>query len=66
MWLWIVNLANRLAQAVEYARESFTNYTIQESKFIPAKNEWLYDGSVQKKSPNVFFLFLVTNDDQEV
>jgi hypothetical protein len=28
MWLWIVNLANRLAQEAEYARESFTNYTI--------------------------------------
>ena len=27
MWLWIVNLANKLAQAVEYVRESFTNYT---------------------------------------
>jgi hypothetical protein len=39
MWLWIVNSANRLEQAVEYARESFTNYTIRESKYIPAKNE---------------------------
>jgi hypothetical protein len=28
MWLWIVNSANRLAQVVEYARESFTKYTI--------------------------------------
>jgi hypothetical protein len=28
MWLWIVNSTNKLAQAVEYARESFTNYFI--------------------------------------
>ena len=39
MWLWIVNSANRLVQAAEYARESFMNYTIQESKYILAKNE---------------------------
>jgi hypothetical protein len=37
MWLWIVNSAYRLAQAVEYARESFTNFTIRESKYISAK-----------------------------
>jgi hypothetical protein len=65
MWLWIVNSANRLAQAAEYARESFTNYTIRESKYIPAKNERLYDGSAQKQSPDVFFLFLVKNGDIE-
>jgi hypothetical protein len=65
MWLWIVNSANRLAQAAEYTRESFTNYTIQESKYIPAKNERLYDGSARKQSPDVFLLFLVKNDDQE-
>jgi hypothetical protein len=65
MWLWIVNLANRLAQAAEYARESFTNYTIRESKYIPAKNERLYDGSARKQSPDVFLLFLVKNGDTE-
>jgi hypothetical protein len=60
-----VNSANRLAQAAEYARESFTNYTIRESKYIPAKNERLYDGSAWTQSPDVFLLFLVKNDDQE-
>ena len=35
MWLWIVNSANRLRQAVEYAKESFT---ILVSKYILAKN----------------------------
>jgi hypothetical protein len=63
--LWIVNSANRLVQAAEYARESFTNYTIRESKYIPAKNERLYDGSARKQSPDVFLLFLVKNDDTE-
>ena len=65
MWLWIVNSANRLVQAAEYARESFMNYTIQESKYILAKNEWLYDGSARKQSPDVFVLFLVKNGDIE-
>jgi hypothetical protein len=65
MWLWIVNSANRLAQAAEYARESFTNYTIRESKYIPAKNERLYDGSAWKQLPDVFLLFLVKNNDTE-
>jgi hypothetical protein len=65
MWLWIVNSANRLVQVAEYARESFTNYTIRESKYIPAKNERLYDGSARKQSPDVFLLFLVKNDDTE-
>jgi hypothetical protein len=39
-----VDSENWLVQAVEYAKESFTNYTIRESKYIPAKNERLYDG----------------------
>jgi hypothetical protein len=65
MWLWIVNSANRLAQAAEYARESFTNYTIRESKYRPQNNERLYDASVRKQSPDVFLLFLVKNDDTE-
>jgi hypothetical protein len=65
MWLWIVNSANRLVQAAECARESFTNYTIRESKYIPAKNEQLYDGSARKQSLDVFLLFLVKNDDTE-
>jgi hypothetical protein len=66
MWLWIVNSANRLAQAVEYARESFTNYAIRESKYIPSKNERLYDGTARKQSPDVFLLFLVKKGDKEV
>jgi hypothetical protein len=65
MWLWIVNSAKRLVQAAEYARESFTNYTIRESKYIPAKNERLYDGYAQKQSPDVFLLLLVKNGDIE-
>jgi hypothetical protein len=65
MWLWIVNSANRLAQATEYARESFTNYSIRESKYIPAKNERLYDGTVRKQSLDVFLLFLVKKGDRE-
>jgi hypothetical protein len=65
MWLWIVNSGNRLAQAAEYARESFTNYTIQESKYIPAKNERLYDNSARKQSLDVFLLFLVKKGDKE-
>jgi hypothetical protein len=52
-------------QAAEYARESFTNYTIRESKYIQEKNERLYDGSARKQSPDVFLLFLVKNDDTE-
>ena len=60
-----MNLANRLKQAAEYAKESFTKYTILVSKYIPAKNERLYDGSARKQSPNVFLLFLVKNDDRE-
>jgi hypothetical protein len=45
IWLWIVNSENRLTQAAEYAKESFMNYTIRDSKYIPTKNERLYDGS---------------------
>ena len=65
MWLWIVNLANELAQAIEYARESFTNYSIQESKYIPAKNERLYDRTTRKQSLDVFLLFLMKKGDRE-
>jgi hypothetical protein len=65
MWLWIVNSTNRLEQAAEYAKESFTNYTIRESKYIPEKNERLYDGSARKQSPDVFLLFMVKNGDTE-
>ena len=61
-----MNLANRLAQATEYARESFMNYTIWNSKYISTKNEWLYDGSARKQSLDVFFLLLVKNGDTEV
>jgi hypothetical protein len=65
IWLWIVNSANRLAQAAEHVKESFTNYTIRESKYILAKSERLYDGSAQKQSPDVFLLFLVKKGDTE-
>ena len=65
MWLWIVILANRLRQAVEYAKESFMNYTILVSKFILAKNKKLYDGSARKQSLDVFHLILVKSDDRE-
>ena len=65
MWLWIVNSANRLAQVVEYARESFTNYTIRESKYISARNERLYDGLAWKQSSDVFLLLLVKNGKRE-
>ena len=50
MWLWIVNLTNRLVQVVEYAKESYINFTIRESKYIPSKNEQLYDGLAWKQS----------------
>jgi hypothetical protein len=43
IWVWIVNSPNRLAQAVEYAELNFTSYAIIQSKYIPAKNEQLYD-----------------------
>jgi hypothetical protein len=65
IWLWIMNLVNRLAQVAEYAKESFTNYTIRESKYIPTKNERLYDRFVRKQSPDVFLLFLVKKGDTE-
>jgi hypothetical protein len=43
IWVWIVNSPNRLIQAVEYAGLNFTSYAIIQSKYIPAKNERLYD-----------------------
>ena len=49
----IINSKNKLAQAVEYAKESFTSYTIRESKYILAKNEQLYDGFAWKQSLDV-------------
>ena len=60
-----MNSANRLLQVAEYARESFTNFTIWVSKYILGKNEQLYDGIARKQSPDVLFLFLVKNDDRE-
>jgi hypothetical protein len=66
IWLWIVNLANKLAQAAEYATESFSSYSIRESKYIPGKNERLYDGTARKQSPDVFLMFLVKKGDREV
>jgi hypothetical protein len=60
-----VNSANRLAQAKEYATHSLRNYTILEAKYIPAKNECLYDLTICKQSPDVFLMFLVKNGDVE-
>jgi hypothetical protein len=58
-------LANRLAQATDYARKSFGNYIILESKYIPVRNERLYDQSAKKQSPDVFLMFLVRKGDTE-
>ena len=65
IWLWIVNSANRLAQAKENASQTFKNYTAFEAKYIPLKNERLYDLPVRKQSPDVFLLFLVKKGDVE-
>jgi hypothetical protein len=59
IWIWIVNSANRLAQAEEYATHTLRNYSVVEAKYIPAKNERLYDLTIRKQSPDVFLLFLV-------
>jgi hypothetical protein len=48
IWIWIVNSANRLAQAKEYAMHSLKNYSILKAKYIPAKNECFYDLTVRK------------------
>ena len=66
IWLWIGDSANGLAQVAEYARESFTSYSIQELKYIPAKNVRLYDGIAWKQSPDVFLMYLVKKGDKEV
>ena len=65
IWLWIVNSANRLAQAEEYATQTFRNYTVLEAKYIPSKNERLYTLPILKQSPDVFLLFLVKTRDVE-
>jgi hypothetical protein len=65
IWLWIVNLANKLAQAAEYVRESFKNYTIVESKYNPTRNERLYNQTAKKQSPDVFLMFFVRKGDTE-
>jgi hypothetical protein len=65
IWVWIVNLPNRLIQAVEYAWHNFTSYAIIQSKYIPAKNEQLYDQSTCKQSVDVFLMFLVKKGDRE-
>jgi hypothetical protein len=44
---------------------SLRNYTILEAKYIPTKNERLYDLTVRKQSPNVFLMFLIKNGDIE-
>jgi hypothetical protein len=65
IWVWIINSPNRLAQAVEYAGLNFMSYAIIQSKYIPAKNERLYDQSARKKSTDVFLMFLVKKNDKE-
>jgi hypothetical protein len=65
IWIWIVNSANRLAQAKEYATHTLRNYLVVEAKYIPAKNECLYDFTIRKQSPDVFPLFLVKTRDVE-
>jgi hypothetical protein len=65
IWIWIVHSANWLAQAKEYAMQTFRNYTILEAKYIPAKKERLYDLTIRKQSPDVFLMFLIKNGDVE-
>jgi hypothetical protein len=65
IWVWIVNSPNRLTQAVEYAGLNFTSYAIIQSKYIPVKNERLYDQSARKQSTDVFLMFLVKKGDKE-
>ena len=65
IWVWIINSPNKLAQAVEYAGFNFTSYAIIQSKYIPAKNERLYDQSARKQSADVFIMFLVKKSDKE-
>jgi hypothetical protein len=60
-----VNSENRLAQAKEYATQILRNCTILEAKYIPTKNERLYDLTIRKQSPDVFLMFLVKNGDVE-
>jgi hypothetical protein len=54
IWIWIVNSVNRLAQAKEYATHTLRNDSVVEAKYIPAKNEHLYDLIIRKQSPDVF------------
>jgi hypothetical protein len=65
IWVWIVNSPNRLAQVVEYAGLNFMSYAIIQSKYIPAKNERLYDQLIHKQSADVFLKFLVKKSDKE-
>jgi hypothetical protein len=65
IWVWIVNSPNRLTQAVEYAGLNFMSYAIIQSKYIPAKNERLYDQSAHKQSADVFLMFFVKKGDKE-
>ena len=53
-------------QVKEYAMHTLGNYTVVEVKYIPAKNEHLYDLTICKQSPNVFLMFLVKNRDVKV
>jgi hypothetical protein len=65
IWVWIINSPNRLTEVVEYAGHNFMSYAIIQSKYIPAKNEQLYDQLARKQSADVFLMFLVKKDDRE-
>ena len=41
------------------------SYVIIQSKYIPSKNERLYDQSACKQSTDVFLMFLVKKSDKE-
>ena len=41
------------------------SYAIIQSKYIPTKNERLYDQSARKQSADVFLMFLVKKSDKE-
>ena len=55
IWIYIMNLANRFAQAKEYATQTFRNNIVLKAKYIPSKNEHLYDLAIRKQSPDIYF-----------
>ena len=60
-----MNSANRLAQVKEYATQTFRNYIVLKAKYIPSKNERLYNLVIRKQSPDVFLFFLLKIRDVE-